>query len=254
MKKFGFILIVVLCFTGEAFASDKYFYMGGAIGATMFEGEKNVYIYDYNGKKALHASMDTADITNREFSGKVYAGYRFHKHFGIETDAYYFGKAQDQGYKFDQPVAPIKSVSISGDSYHSYGFSASLLGILPVSNSLEFFTRFGLLYSRFEMVLPAKNLKTLGTNFGKPEKFDAIDEDGFSILVGGGLDYKITDHIVLRAEVEWSPDVLNRNADSMLEKVAILNTQKDSVKENPKVGYDVDMDILFISTSISYRF
>lgn len=254
MKKISFILIAVLCFAGQAFASDKYFYMGGAIGATMFDGEKNVYIYDYNGKKALTAVMDNADITNREFSGKVYAGYRFHKHFAIETDAYYFGKAKDQGHKFDQPVAPIKAVSISGDSYHSYGFSASLLGILPVSNSLEFFTRFGLLYSRFEMVLPPKNLKTVGTNFGKPEKFDAIDDDGFSILVGGGVDYKITDHIVLRAEVEWSPDVLNRNADSMLEKVAILNTQKDSVKENPKVGYDVDMDILFISTSISYRF
>lgn len=228
MKKVSFILIAFLCFTGQAFASDKHFYLGGAIGTTGFNGYKDTFDSHRN-------SM----ITGQEFSGKGFVGYKFHKHLAIQTDAYYFGKPKDE----DNPR----------DEYISYGFSGSLLGIIPLSDNLQFFTKIGVLYSRFEMESNPGNIKLLDLRNDTDGKWEIFNEEGFSVLVGGGLDLKITDNISLGVEVEWSPDVVDTDWRDTGDRLDFLNDSlgKD---ENPKIGYDIDMDILFVSANVIYRF
>ena len=250
MKKISFILITVLCFTGQAFAFDKHFYVGGSIGATKVNGDKNVYVYQIHtpprDSKVIELGWNSSDITNPELAGKVFAGYRLHKHFAIETTAYYFGKQKDN------------ILEVGMGEYHSYGFSGSLLGIVPLGDKLEYFQKIGVLYTRFEMDSNSKkNVQELRTSNYRPRKWNIVNDEGISFLVGGGFNYKITDHIVLGIEAEWSPDVLNSDFEKTIEKVKFINEQmgdSNAIKKDRKVGYDIDLDILYISTSISYRF
>jgi len=233
MKKISFILITVLCFTGQAFASDKYFYVGGAIGTTGFDGYKETYW--------IH---EDSFINGQEFSGKGFVGYKFHKHLAIQTDAYYFGKPKDE----DNPR----------DEYISYGFSGSVLGIIPLTDNIQFFTKIGFLYSRFEMKSNPGNIKLLdlddpSNNEYTDDKWTVFNEDGFSVLVGGGLDIKITDKISFGVEVEWSPDVVDSDWWDSGEKLNFLNSNL-GMEEDYKIGYDIDMDILFVSANVIYRF
>ena len=228
MKKISFILIIVLCFTGQAFASDKYFYMGGAIGTTGFDGYKDTL--------GIHRNTF---ITGQEFSGKAFMGYKFHKHLAIQTDGYYFGKPKDE----DNPR----------DEYISYGFSGSVLGIIPLTENIQFFTKIGFLYSRFEMKSNPEHFKLLGLRDDTGGKWEVFNEDGFSVLVGGGLDLKLTDKISLGVEVEWSPDVVNSDWWDSGDRLDFLNSNLGK-NDNPKIGYDIDMDIIFVSANVIYRF
>jgi len=227
MKKSIFILVFVLCFTGQAFAFDRYFYLGGAIGTTEFDGYKETY--------SIHKD---SYIRGRDFSGKVFAGYKFHKHLAIQTDGYYFGKIKDENNPKDE--------------YTSYGFSGSVLGIIPLTENIQFFTKIGFLYSRFEMESNPKNIELLDLKDDTDGKWNVFNEDGFSVLVGGGLDLKITDKISVGVEVEWSPDVVDSDYWDSYDRLDFLNDLTG--KDNAKIGYDIDMDMILVSANMIYRF
>jgi len=171
MKRIILIFAMVMLFPMVANANGdedykKYFYVGGGLGFTAFSADQDFEnFYD-------------SDIGDEALAAKVYGGYRFHKHMGIELGLHYFGEIEfEEDHKGDDFDSTAK------------GMSLSLLWHAPVTERIGVFLRTGMLYSGLT-----------GDNID--------DMDGISFILGLGASIDLGNNFFISPEIEWSPNVL----------------------------------------------
>ena len=218
MKNLFTTLIIILMSANISFAENQ-FYVGGGMGINSFNGSYH----------RIPLMQENIEIEGTNFIAKTFIGYQFFKYASIEAAFYRMGHAKAvekdiDGTIYDEPF----------EKFNSYSGSFSLLGIIPITKDFRFFTRIGMLYTSFKH-----------EDF-KGELYEEFNDSGISVLVGGGLEIVISDHLALRAEVEWSPDIINYNAEAIQERI-------DALAPLFGDGFDVRANILMTTASVMWK-
>jgi OOP family OmpA-OmpF porin len=125
-------------------------------------------------------SLGTVDATDTGY--KIFGGYMFNRHFGIEGAYVNLGEVSYSGDFFGSPV--------TGGKVEVSGFNVSALGALPINEQFSVFGKIGLL------LWDAEASDTTG---GVP--FSA-KEDGTDISFGIGVNFDFNRNLGVRAEWE----------------------------------------------------
>ena len=118
-----------------------------------------------------------ASCDQKDSAGKVYGGYRIHRHFAAEAFYADWGKIRVTRGGFTA-TGELKSYGIAG------------LGILPVGRDFELFGKLGLAHSRQQPT-------AIGGGVTLPERNTGADG-----LIGLGAAYNFTPNLGVRAEWE----------------------------------------------------
>lgn len=166
-------LAFAISFTGPAFAQDKGFFIGASIGQTDVDEEiVNQQVIDAGG-----------NVDGEDTAWKIYGGYMFNRHFGVEVSYIDAGEVSYSGTFAGLPV--------TGGKVELSAWNVSALGVLPISEQFSIFGKVGLF--KWE----AQYSDTTG---GIP--FSA-DDDGTDASFGVGLAWNFTRNLALRAEYEF---------------------------------------------------
>lgn len=118
---------------------------------------------------------------------KIFGGYQFNPHFAVEIAYVDLGKASYSGTFADPFFGPL---TVTGGSLETWGLNTSIVGIVPLNPSFEFFGKFGLF---------AWEAKARDTTGGLP--FSGKD-NGADVSFGLGMALNITRNVSVRAEWE----------------------------------------------------
>jgi len=240
MKKSIIILAIFIFSPITVYANSgsfkDHFYMGGGLGASIFNGN------------ADFKDFDKFEIDNKQVSGKIFGGYQFHKNIAIEIGLHRFGSVL-----FGEELFEDSYVYREQFNFKSKGISLSFLGIVPINEKIKIFLKTGMLYSNL-----------------KGEDIDYFtDKDAFTFLLGMGLNFDLTENFFIRPEIEWSPNVMRSSGDGEV-KISKINycvdpnascvrgsrgglhydTIVDAYRYNPAP----DVDILSFTFNFGWRF
>ena len=154
--------------TSQAFAQG--FYIGGSVGQSDTD----------NSITSGLITSGTVDGTDTGY--KLFGGYQFNQHFGLELAYVDLGKVS---YSGSSGAAPV-----TGGKVETSGINFSAVGTLPLNPSFALFGKIGV------FVWDAKASDVTG---GAP--FSATD-DGTDVSYGIGASFNITKNISARAEWE----------------------------------------------------
>jgi OOP family OmpA-OmpF porin len=150
-------------------ASAQGFYMGGSVGQS-----------DIDSSIAVPDLITAGTFDGKDTAYKLFGGYQFNQHFGLEIAYIDLGSASYSGSFIGLPV--------TGGSVDVSGLNFSAVGTLPLNAGFALFGKVGL----FSWEAKAHDI-TAGVPFsGKV--------DGTDISVGLGASYNITKSISVRAE------------------------------------------------------
>lgn len=244
MKSFVSLTIALFLFIGYsassniAHANDDYFYVGWGAGGAFFSGNKAIL----SGSETFLED----DISGGNFTGKIFGGFRFYDFLAVELALHGFG------FPTEHPNEKYEEAEKLANTYESVGASISLLAFYPVFNDIEIFGKFGMLYA----TLSSTQTKLANEVFGD---WAIQNEDGVSVLLGAGLNYKIKENLFIRAEIEWSPNIANSDKEDTNNRMKIINQNAIDEADNPldvvtQFGYSADVDILSTTLNLVYRF
>jgi len=152
-------------------ASAQGFYIGGSVGQSNFD--------DSNAIPDLITS-GTVDSTDTGY--KIFGGYQFNQHFGLELAWVDLGKATYSG--------AFLGASVTGGTVETSGLNFSAVGTLPLGSNFALFGKVGF----FTWESKASDV-TGGVPFsGK--------DDGTDVSFGIGASYNFTKNFGVRAEWE----------------------------------------------------
>jgi len=253
MKKYIFILIIFLGFSGTANAEPNI-YIGVGVGFSSFGGDALITVNESSkliiDDKTYEAGID---FSGAEITAKAFLGIRFFEYSAIEIAFHRFGGPTgriNEGAKAifneaekaignDDSVNDVYNYLVGYETIESFdvlGASASLLGIIPVTDNIDVFAKVGILHS------------WLSSDY-------SFEETGFSVLLGGGATIKITESVSLRAELEWAPDIANNHSIEYEMALNYANAELKKIVPNAgKLDYDVDLDILSTTVSLVWNF
>jgi Calx-beta domain/OmpA-like transmembrane domain/Beta-propeller repeat len=180
--------------SATAVAADVGVYMGISLGHSMTLADDGDISKQLAGRgHSAQVSLDDTDI-----GWKIVGGYRFNRWFGVE------GAIVDLG-TFDSSINatvpnPAQLLNDIADvhPYSARGYSATVMGTLPISERLSVFGKAGLFIWQGEV-------KANAGSFGSVSK----DENGVDLTLGLGTSFKITDRIQIRTE--WERYFLKRD-------------------------------------------
>jgi OOP family OmpA-OmpF porin len=170
--------------TGQACAQA---YLGGSVGQSDID------------EQIATGLITGGSVDGKDSAFKIFGGYMFNRHFGIEGAYVDLGEATYSGNFVGLPV--------TGGRVEITGFNLSALGALPVSEQFSVFGKIGL------FLWDAEASDTTG---GAP--FSA-QQDGTDLSFGIGLGYQFTRNLGVRAEWEM---FTTDDADSSLISVGVL--------------------------------
>jgi len=173
MRATKLLAAAVLVLSGLAAASQasaQGFYIGGSVGQSDTD----------NSITSGLITSGTVDGTDTGF--KLFGGYQFNQHFGLELAYVDLGKVS---YSGSSGAAPV-----TGGKVETSGINFSAVGTLPLNPSFALFGKIGM------FVWDAKASDVTG---GAP--FSATD-DGTDVSYGIGASFNITKNISARAEWE----------------------------------------------------
>ena len=235
MRKLILMIAMVALFPMIANANGdddykKYFYIGGGVGASVFDSDRDFEVFN------------ELDVDNSSFAAKIYAGYRFHKHIGIEIGLHHFGVADLV------PVYPKEHKESSYD-YTAKGITLSLLWHAPVTEDFEVFLRTGIAYSA---------LKGRGAPY-------FYDQDSFAPVLGVGVSYDLGNNFFISPEIEWIPNAIGAEEEYTTEFSSYRYANYDDrgrpvgihIGTINKVTEDYDSgntDILSTTLTVGWRF
>jgi len=150
-------LALVLC---APLAQAEQGYVGGSIGGANVQAE-----------------IDLIPLDETTAGFKLFGGYRFTDHFGLE-----FGYA-DFGTQEAQMDTATLQTSVAG-------WTAEAMGVAPIGERFEIFGKAG-------MIFAATEIKSTG-NIQPYEENERMAE--FTVGVGGAFKFK---HLAIRAELEY---------------------------------------------------
>lgn len=152
-------------------AAAQGFYLGGSVGKS-----------DFDDDNAIPDLITSGSVDGSDTGFKIFGGYQFSQHFGVELAWVDLGKAGYSGTFFGTPV--------TGGSVETSGLNISAVGTLPLGSGFALFGKAGF----FAWESKAKDV-TGGAPFsGK--------EDGTDLSLGIGASYDLTKNFGIRAEWE----------------------------------------------------
>jgi len=145
-------------------------FLGGSIGQSDVDEE------------VASGLITSGSVDGKDTAWKLFGGYMFNRHFGIEGAYVNLGEVTYSGEFFGSPVTDGK-VEITG-------FSVAALGNLPINEQFSVFGKLGL----FVWEAEASDI-TGGVPF-------SAKTDGTDLMFGIGLGYQFTRNLGVRAEYE----------------------------------------------------
>jgi OOP family OmpA-OmpF porin len=165
-------LISAVAFAVPAAAQDRPgFYAGGSLGQSDIDEEITTGLID----------PGSGPVDGKDTAFKVFGGYMFNRHFGVEGAYVNLGEVSYSGDFFGLPV--------TGGKVEVSGFNAAALGSYPITEQFSVFGKIGLLIWEAE----ASDI-TGGVPF-------SAKEDGSDIFFGVGVGYNFTPNLGVR--IEW---------------------------------------------------
>ena len=163
-------LASAMAFVGPAFAQDAGFFVGGSVGQSDIDDEITTGL------------IDSGTVDGKDTAFKMFGGYMFNRHFGVEAAYIDAGEVSYSG--------TFSGVPVTGGTVELSAFNVSVLGNFPVNEQFSVFGKIGL----FSWEAEAND-----TTGGMP--FSA-DDDGTDVSFGVGVAYNFTRNFGLRAEYE----------------------------------------------------
>jgi OmpA-OmpF porin, OOP family len=163
-------LASAMAFVGPAFAQDAGFFVGGSVGQSDIDDEITTGL------------IDSGTVDGKDTAFKIFGGYMFNRHFGVEAAYIDLGEVSYSGTFFGAPV--------TGGTVELTAFNVSVLGNFPVNEQFSVFGKIGLFSWEAEA-----NDTTGGIPF-------SADDDGTDVSFGVGVAYNFTRNFGLRAEYE----------------------------------------------------
>jgi len=163
-------------------------FVGGSIGQSDISDDITVGLIDAN-----------QSIDGKDTAWKIFGGYMFSPHFGVEGAYVSLGELSYSG--------SFQGAAVTGGKVEVTGFNVAALGSYPVTEQFSVFGKIGL------FLWEAKASDTTG---GAP--FSA-KTDGTDVSFGVGVGYNLTRNLGLRAE--WELFKLD-DADASLISVGLL--------------------------------
>jgi OOP family OmpA-OmpF porin len=143
--------------------------------------------------------IDSGSVDGKDSGFKIFGGYMFNRHFGVEAAYVDLGEVSYSGTFGGAPV--------TGGKVEVSGFNISALGSFPVTEQFSVFGKIGLFLWDAEA-----NDTTGGVPF-------SASEDGTDVSFGVGVGWQFTRNLGLRAE--WEMFKTNE-ADATLISVGVL--------------------------------
>jgi OmpA-OmpF porin, OOP family len=172
MRATKLLAAAVLVLSGLVAASQvsaQGFYIGGSVGQSEFD--------DSN---AIPELITSGSVDGSDTGYKIFGGYQFNQHFGLEVAYVDLGKASYSGR--------FGALTVTGGSVETTGFNFSAVGTLPLGSSFALLGRIGL----FTWESKANDV-TGGVPFsGK--------ENGTDVSYGFGASFNFTKNLSMRAE------------------------------------------------------
>lgn len=167
--------------------ASAQFFLGGSIGQSDVDDEITTGL------------IDSGTVDGKDTAWKIFGGYMFNRHFGIEAAYINAGEVSYSGTFSGFPV--------TGGKVELTAFNVSVLGNLPINEQFSVFGKVGL----FSWEAEASDI-TGGFPFSG-------SEDGTDISFGVGVGYNFTPNFGVRAEYElFQTD----NADASLISIGLV--------------------------------
>ena len=179
---FGLVAIAVTL-SPIASAIDSAWYAGANI------GQSRADIDDVRINRSLLGSgfaTTSMDEDERSIAGKIFGGYQFNRYFAVEGGYFNLGK-------FGYTASTLPAGTLSGD-IKVHGLNLDVVGILPLTEKFSAFGRAGVIYSQAR-----DNFSSTGS-VNRPAFSTRERDTGYKF--GAGIQYAVTDRLVLRGEVE----------------------------------------------------
>jgi OOP family OmpA-OmpF porin len=151
-------------------ASAQQFFIGGSIGQSDVDDEITTGL------------IDSGTVDGKDTAWKIFGGYMFNRHFGIEAAYINAGEVSYSG--------TFSGFAVTGGKVELTAFNVAVLGNLPINEQFSVFGKVGL----FSWEAEASD-----TTGGIP--FSGSD-DGTDISFGVGVGYNFTPNFGVRAEYE----------------------------------------------------
>ena len=174
MKAMTIITAAVLAWSGLTVASQasaQGFYIGGAVGKT-----------EHDDGNAIPDLITSGSVDGSDSGYKIFGGYQFNQHLGVELAWVDLGKA---GYS-----GTFAGLPVTGGKVETSGLNLSAVGTLPLGSGFALFGKAGVF---------AWEAKANDVTGGVP--FSA-KEDGGDLSLGVGASYDFTKNFAIRAEWE----------------------------------------------------
>ena len=150
--------------------ASAQFFIGGSIGQGDIDDE------------VTEGLITSGTVDGKDTAFKIFGGYMFNRHFGVEAAYVNFGEATYSGDFFGSPV--------TGGKIEIDGFNLSAIGSAPITEQFSIFGKVGLFLWDAE---------ASDTTAGLP--FSAKD-DGSDVSFGIGVGYNFSRNLGVRAEWE----------------------------------------------------
>jgi len=200
-------LVAIALIAGSyALAQDSNWYVGGNVGQTRATID-NSKIYN----SLVDGGFTTNSIHDHEHDTgyKVFGGYQFNRYIALEGGYFNLGKMDFTAYT-------TPNGSLYG-ALKSQGVNLDLVGILPFTRNFAGFARAGVTRATTSDSFSGSG----AVNALNP---DPVDKRAWNAKAGLGLQYQITEHFGLRAELERYriTDAINIRGDIDLASVGLV--------------------------------
>lgn len=195
MKKTSLMLGLLMA-SNLAVAQQSGFYAGASLGQAKVDSDANSLSSDL---MAIGVSNVSTSQDNNDTGWKVFGGYQFNPHFGVE-----WGYA-DLGKYMATATGQLRGVAISArGNVDAYAVFADVVGHIPlINNALSIFGKAGVAYTKTKLNASAS---------GGGVSASSGDSDGEVVpKLGLGVRYSLTRQFAVRAEYERYFNVGDKN-------------------------------------------
>jgi len=195
-----------LLFSASAMAqqANSPFYVGGALGASMTDGNYASQVQNASGLTPGYTFHSASRRNDNEFAGRLYAGWRFTPNLAVEAGYTNFG-THDVRYRLNKStdLVPANSPYVVNGHNKLDGFTLDLVGTLPVSQAFSVNGRVGMMATNLKYNEDIANPVVIGGTYSvSQETYSAprLRKTAFHWGVGGA--YQLNRNVALTADYQ----------------------------------------------------
>lgn len=206
-----------------AAAAQADFYVGGGASYVELDSQRSSRDFVFTGVEPGPSNIRFSQ-DDHDFGWQFYGGYQWTKYLAVEIAYLDLGEISST-LQFDTPIYVEEPTTIVGDSSPFFtavatqdmdvdttGFTLSALVAYPNSSAFVPFVKAGVFQWQEEYHNSDSLDISLPSLFGPAQSW-SDSEDGRSLALGLGVDYRLTDLLSLRGEYDYLRDVNDRNID-----------------------------------------